>query len=119
MTQVGFRASPYPILISLEMHCGRRQQEVLAQHCINALGERLLRAPADADVTSPLPSPEALRGKVLLKGKTQWCVEALKRAGVESIERLPPEEGEQQPLHGVLMARQGLQRKKSIETMQA
>ena len=85
VAEVGFRASPYPIIISLEMHCGKKQQAVLAQHCLDALGERLIAAPLqdEGQMHAPLPSPEELRGKVLLKGKTVWALEVLRKLGLD------------------------------------
>ena len=85
VAQVGFKASQYPIIISLEMHCGKRQQAVLARHCHDALGDRLLVAPLmDASLMSePLPSPRDLMGKVMLKGKTVWAAEVLSKLGWE------------------------------------
>ncbi|XP_067385543.1 1-phosphatidylinositol 4,5-bisphosphate phosphodiesterase delta-4 [Emydura macquarii macquarii] len=67
--QYAFQASDYPVILSLENHCGAEQQDVLAQHLTGILGERLLTAPLDGRVPTQLPSPEELRGKVILKGR--------------------------------------------------
>ncbi|XP_075789088.1 1-phosphatidylinositol 4,5-bisphosphate phosphodiesterase delta-4 isoform X2 [Pelodiscus sinensis] len=67
--QYAFQASDYPVILSLENHCGPEQQHALAQHLTGILGERLLTAPLEGWDPARLPSPEALRGKILLKGK--------------------------------------------------
>ncbi|KAM9076373.1 1-phosphatidylinositol 4,5-bisphosphate phosphodiesterase delta-1 isoform 2-T2 [Megaptera novaeangliae] len=63
-----FKASPYPVILSLENHCSLEQQRVMAQHLHTLLGPMLLDRPLDT-VTTSLPSPEQLKGKILLKGK--------------------------------------------------
>ncbi|KAB0399940.1 hypothetical protein E2I00_012616 [Balaenoptera physalus] len=63
-----FKASPYPVILSLENHCSLEQQRVMAQHLHTLLGPMLLDRPLDR-VTTSLPSPEQLKGKILLKGK--------------------------------------------------
>ncbi|XP_038277911.1 1-phosphatidylinositol 4,5-bisphosphate phosphodiesterase delta-4 [Dermochelys coriacea] len=67
--QYAFQASDYPVILSLENHCGPEQQDLLAQHLKGILGERLLMAPLDGHDPTQLPSPEELRGKIILKGK--------------------------------------------------
>uniref|UniRef100_A0A7N5KE00 Phosphoinositide phospholipase C n=1 Tax=Ailuropoda melanoleuca TaxID=9646 RepID=A0A7N5KE00_AILME len=63
-----FKASPYPVILSLENHCSLEQQRVMARHLRTILGPMLLDRPLDG-VTASLPSPEQLKGKILLKGK--------------------------------------------------
>ncbi|XP_076985919.1 1-phosphatidylinositol 4,5-bisphosphate phosphodiesterase delta-1 isoform X2 [Tamandua tetradactyla] len=63
-----FKASPYPVILSLENHCSLEQQRVMARHLRAILGTMLLDRPLDG-VTASLPSPEQLKGKILLKGK--------------------------------------------------
>ncbi|XP_007517128.2 1-phosphatidylinositol 4,5-bisphosphate phosphodiesterase delta-1 isoform X1 [Erinaceus europaeus] len=63
-----FKASPYPVILSLENHCSLEQQRVMAKHLRNILGPLLLDQPLEG-VTTSLPSPEQLKGKILLKGK--------------------------------------------------
>ena len=83
----GFKASPYPIILSLEMHCSPRQQDVIAQHLIEIFGDHQLQLPPDDELAAELlalKSPEELREMVLVKGK---------RVGVPIA--LANEEGEQ------------------------
>ena len=66
----GFVTSPYPITLSLEMHCSPEQQETLVQIIDDICGDRLLWP--DMYVGTPptqLPSPEELRGKIIIKAK--------------------------------------------------
>uniref|UniRef100_A0A9J7Z629 Phosphoinositide phospholipase C n=1 Tax=Cyprinus carpio carpio TaxID=630221 RepID=A0A9J7Z629_CYPCA len=61
-----FKASEYPLIVSIENHCSIEQQEVMARYFRDILGDMLLTNTADS---SELPSPEALKRKILLKGK--------------------------------------------------
>ncbi|XP_067467370.1 inactive phospholipase C-like protein 2 isoform X1 [Thunnus thynnus] len=63
-----FVASEYPLIVCIENHCSLRQQKVMMQHLARILGEKLYTDPADEE-ESYLPSPHALRHRILLKGK--------------------------------------------------
>uniref|UniRef100_A0A3Q4GE26 Phosphoinositide phospholipase C n=1 Tax=Neolamprologus brichardi TaxID=32507 RepID=A0A3Q4GE26_NEOBR len=63
-----FAASEYPLILCVENHCSLRQQKVMWQHLMRILGERLYTDPPDEEA-SYLPSPHALRHRILLKGK--------------------------------------------------
>eukprot|EP01137_Pigoraptor_chileana_P015952 Opistho-2@72382 len=62
-----FKTSPYPVVLSIENHCSVPQQTVMAKHCVDILGDMLLCNRIDPD--SAYPSPEQLKGKILIKGK--------------------------------------------------
>ncbi|KAH1177786.1 1-phosphatidylinositol 4,5-bisphosphate phosphodiesterase delta-1 [Mauremys mutica] len=62
-----FKTSPYPVIISLENHCSLEQQKMMAQHMKTILGDMLLVMPVGN--ISDFPSPEQLKGKILVKGK--------------------------------------------------
>ncbi|XP_065603786.1 1-phosphatidylinositol 4,5-bisphosphate phosphodiesterase delta-3 isoform X2 [Cyrtonyx montezumae] len=64
-----FKRSPYPVILSLENHCGVEQQATMAQHMKTILGDMLLTQPLEGQDPSVLPSPEQLKGKILVKGK--------------------------------------------------
>ncbi|XP_056321647.1 1-phosphatidylinositol 4,5-bisphosphate phosphodiesterase delta-4 [Danio aesculapii] len=64
-----FKASEYPLIVSIENHCTVEQQKVMAQQFREILGDMLLTSTADTEVSTELPSPEALKRKILLKGK--------------------------------------------------
>ncbi|XP_029008713.1 1-phosphatidylinositol 4,5-bisphosphate phosphodiesterase zeta-1-like isoform X3 [Betta splendens] len=55
--QHAFQTSAYPVILSLENHCSEEQQEVMAQHLISILGNKLLSAPLPQAAAGGLPSP--------------------------------------------------------------
>ncbi|XP_076841317.1 1-phosphatidylinositol 4,5-bisphosphate phosphodiesterase delta-4 isoform X2 [Brachyhypopomus gauderio] len=67
--QYAFKASQYPVILSMENHCSVEQQRVLALHLTRILGHKLLQNALEGKSDGGLPSPEDLKGKVLLKGK--------------------------------------------------
>jgi len=73
----GFVTSPYPIIISAEVHCGLTQQDMLANIMRNAFGDALVSAPVDGrPKIDVLPSPEDLKRRVLLKAKNLYVSES-------------------------------------------
>ncbi|NWZ39945.1 PLCZ1 phosphodiesterase, partial [Brachypodius atriceps] len=65
-----FMSSAYPLVLSLENHCSPKQQEVMAECLKTILGDKLLSSPIGGEVDmTQLPSPEALKFKVLIKNK--------------------------------------------------
>ncbi|XP_032726895.1 1-phosphatidylinositol 4,5-bisphosphate phosphodiesterase delta-3 isoform X4 [Lontra canadensis] len=64
-----FSLSPYPVILSLENHCGLEQQAVMAHHLRTILGDALVTQGLDTQNPEELPSPEQLKGRVLVKGK--------------------------------------------------
>eukprot|EP00062_Callorhinchus_milii_P023736 gi/632982914/ref/XP_007908389.1/ PREDICTED: 1-phosphatidylinositol 4,5-bisphosphate phosphodiesterase delta-3-like [Callorhinchus milii] len=64
-----FKMSPFPLILSLENHCGVEQQTVMARHFTNILGKLLVTGPVDDKEPEELPSPEELKGKIVIKGK--------------------------------------------------
>lgn len=96
--EYGFTASPYPVILSLEMHCSVPQQRRVAEILSEELGDLLLGPLLDTEsfqvwrhvchlcarvalsshrvrhglpgVSQALPSPWSLRGRVIIKGKT-------------------------------------------------
>ncbi|PSN53110.1 1-phosphatidylinositol 4, partial [Blattella germanica] len=63
-----FHVSEYPVILSLENHCSEKQQETLAKHLKNILGDMLYMESPKDDMKF-LPSPEALKRKILVKAK--------------------------------------------------
>ncbi|XP_018124473.1 1-phosphatidylinositol 4,5-bisphosphate phosphodiesterase delta-1 isoform X2 [Xenopus laevis] len=63
-----FKTSPYPVILSLENHCSLEQQIKMADHMKSILGDMLLVAPLEGKLKE-FPSPEELKGKILVKGK--------------------------------------------------
>lgn len=63
-----FVASDYPLILCIENHCSHQQQKVMCQHLTRILGDKLYTDPPNQE-DSYLPSPYALRRRILLKGK--------------------------------------------------
>ncbi|XP_064421742.1 inactive phospholipase C-like protein 2 isoform X2 [Latimeria chalumnae] len=68
INKYAFEASEYPLIMCLVVHCSIRQQKVMAQHIGKILGEKLYLEPPNPE-ENYLPSPEKLKGKILVKGK--------------------------------------------------
>nr|XP_004546803.1 1-phosphatidylinositol 4,5-bisphosphate phosphodiesterase delta-1 isoform X1 [Maylandia zebra] len=64
-----FKTSQYPVILSLENHCTVEQQKVMARHLVFFLGDALVKKPLGDTMPTNFPSPEALKGKFLIKGK--------------------------------------------------
>ncbi|XP_058261403.1 1-phosphatidylinositol 4,5-bisphosphate phosphodiesterase delta-3-A isoform X2 [Hemibagrus wyckioides] len=71
IAEYAFKASPYPLILSLENHCSVEQQAVMAQQLRSILGDKLLTKPLHNDQCDSLPSPEELKWKILVKGKKE------------------------------------------------
>lgn len=69
LKEYAFKASEYPVILSLENHCGLEQQTVMARHLKQILGETLQTSLINGQVPELLPSPQDLKGKMLLKAK--------------------------------------------------
>ncbi|XP_034429464.1 1-phosphatidylinositol 4,5-bisphosphate phosphodiesterase delta-4-like [Hippoglossus hippoglossus] len=69
LKEYAFKASDFPVILSLENHCGVEQQALMAQHLRQILGDTLLSTPLDGQMPQQLPSPQELKGKILLKAK--------------------------------------------------
>ncbi|KAF2746315.1 PLC-like phosphodiesterase [Sporormia fimetaria CBS 119925] len=67
INQYAFCETPYPLILSLEVHCDREQQARMAEIMIEVFGDRLVRTPLSDEAV--LPTPEALKGKILIKVK--------------------------------------------------
>ncbi|CAB3409159.1 unnamed protein product [Caenorhabditis bovis] len=63
-----FETSPYPVILTLENHVGHAQQKVMAKLFQEILGDQLYKPPKDSHKI-PLPSPNKLKRKFLLRGK--------------------------------------------------
>ncbi|XP_028743915.1 1-phosphatidylinositol 4,5-bisphosphate phosphodiesterase beta-2 [Peromyscus leucopus] len=73
IAESAFKTSPYPVILSFENHVDSpRQQAKMAEYCRTMFGETLLTEPLEKFPLKPgipLPSPEDLRGKILIKNK--------------------------------------------------
>uniref|UniRef100_A0A6Q2Y627 Phosphoinositide phospholipase C n=1 Tax=Esox lucius TaxID=8010 RepID=A0A6Q2Y627_ESOLU len=64
-----FKTSDYPVILSLENHCSVEQQKVMAKHMSSILGSALITTPLEDQMPTEFPSPEALKGRFLVKCK--------------------------------------------------
>lgn len=63
-----FYSSEYPLILSIENHCSKKQQEKMAEHLTAILGDMLYVQEVDRTRTH-LPSPNELKRKILIKAK--------------------------------------------------
>lgn len=63
-----FIRSPFPLILSIENHCSVKQQRVMAKYFKEILQDKLYRI-QPGENESYLPSPEALKEKILIKNK--------------------------------------------------
>ncbi|KAJ8349663.1 hypothetical protein SKAU_G00247930 [Synaphobranchus kaupii] len=81
-----FKASEHPVILSIENHCSVDQQRSMAQHLDHILGDKLLKTTVGGKIPMGLPSPEDLKGKILLKGKKIGSLEdSLNGMGEDSL----------------------------------
>ncbi|KAL1770871.1 1-phosphatidylinositol 4,5-bisphosphate phosphodiesterase delta-4 isoform X1 [Sigmodon hispidus] len=97
LAQYAFQSSDYPLILSLENHCTWEQQHTLAQHLTEILGEQLLSTTIDGLLMDKLPSPEQLRGKILVKGKKSRTIEDVEVEEEEEEELVADQESELDP----------------------
>uniref|UniRef100_A0A3P8UW17 Phosphoinositide phospholipase C n=1 Tax=Cynoglossus semilaevis TaxID=244447 RepID=A0A3P8UW17_CYNSE len=69
INKYAFVKNDYPVILSIENHCSVPQQKKMAQYLVEILGDKLDLSSVKADESGWLPSPEALKGKILVKGK--------------------------------------------------
>ncbi|XP_072522625.1 1-phosphatidylinositol 4,5-bisphosphate phosphodiesterase eta-2 [Salminus brasiliensis] len=69
INKYAFAKSQYPVIISIENHCSVPQQKKMAQYLTEVLQDKLDLSNININESRRLPSPEVLRGKILVKGK--------------------------------------------------
>ncbi|XP_061591563.1 1-phosphatidylinositol 4,5-bisphosphate phosphodiesterase eta-2a [Cololabis saira] len=69
INKYAFIKSDYPVILSIENHCSVPQQKKMAQYLTEILGDKLDVSHIRAEESGRLPSPDALKGKILVKGK--------------------------------------------------
>ncbi|XP_025105032.1 1-phosphatidylinositol 4,5-bisphosphate phosphodiesterase beta-4-like isoform X2 [Pomacea canaliculata] len=70
--ETAFVTSEYPVILSFENHCSKFQQYKMAKYCEDILGDLLLKRPIEGHQLEPgipLPSPNQLKRKILIKNK--------------------------------------------------
>ena len=68
INKYAFTESPYPLILSLEVHCSALQQGQMVKLMIGEFGEKLVLQPLDFE-SHVLPTPEELRNRILIKVK--------------------------------------------------
>ncbi|XP_054473694.1 1-phosphatidylinositol 4,5-bisphosphate phosphodiesterase eta-2 [Anoplopoma fimbria] len=69
INKYAFTKSPYPVILSIENHCTVPQQKKMAEYLREVLQDKLDLSSINVHECKKLPSPEILKGKVLVKGK--------------------------------------------------
>ncbi|XP_056423818.1 1-phosphatidylinositol 4,5-bisphosphate phosphodiesterase beta-4 isoform X1 [Hyla sarda] len=70
--ETAFVTSEYPVILSFENHCSKYQQYKMSKYCEEIFGDLLLKQPLEThplDPGRPLPSPNDLKRKILIKNK--------------------------------------------------
>lgn len=66
-----FLKNPYPVILSIENHCSKKQQDRMAEIIKKVLGSSLYTLPKDWENLKNYPSPNDLKKKVLIKDKAK------------------------------------------------
>ncbi|MED6272875.1 1-phosphatidylinositol 4,5-bisphosphate phosphodiesterase eta-2, partial [Characodon lateralis] len=69
INKYAFTKSPYPVILSIENHCTVPQQKKMAEYLKEVLQDKLDLTNVSGHECKKLPSPEILKGKILVKGK--------------------------------------------------
>uniref|UniRef100_A0A3Q1GUI4 Phosphoinositide phospholipase C n=1 Tax=Acanthochromis polyacanthus TaxID=80966 RepID=A0A3Q1GUI4_9TELE len=69
INKYAFTKSQYPVILSIENHCTVPQQKKMAEYLKEVLQDKLDLSNVNVHECKKLPSPEILKGKVLVKGK--------------------------------------------------
>ncbi|XP_041701214.2 1-phosphatidylinositol 4,5-bisphosphate phosphodiesterase eta-2-like isoform X2 [Coregonus clupeaformis] len=69
INKYAFVKNNYPVILSIENHCSVPQQKKMAQYLVEVMGDKLDLSAIKADEQGRLPSPDTLKGKILIKGK--------------------------------------------------
>ncbi|XP_004639877.2 1-phosphatidylinositol 4,5-bisphosphate phosphodiesterase eta-1 isoform X2 [Octodon degus] len=64
-----FVKNEFPVILSIENHCSIQQQRKIAQYLKGIFRDKLDLSSVDAGDCKQLPSPQSLKGKILVKGK--------------------------------------------------
>ena len=67
ISKYAFESSEYPLIISLEVHCNAQQQQRMVDIMVREFDGSLVTRPINSDHV--LPSPEDLKGRILIKAK--------------------------------------------------
>lgn len=76
-----FYSSELPLIVSLEVHCSRQQQEIMVEIMHDYWKQYLVEVPNDFSDETPLPALESLRKKILVKVKYTTPEKATRKLG--------------------------------------
>ncbi|KAJ6581272.1 PLC-like phosphodiesterase [Mycena capillaripes] len=78
IAKYAFVSSPYPVMLSCEVHCGLVQQDMLVDIMTKAFGPALVKVPVgEHPKLVALPSPEQLKGRIMVKTKNLYVAAEL------------------------------------------
>jgi len=69
IAKYAFHSSPYPLIVSLEVHCNAEQQDIMVDLMEKYFDGMMVTEPMTPTTPLSLPSPEELRQKILIKVK--------------------------------------------------
>ncbi|OTF81186.1 hypothetical protein BLA29_005084 [Euroglyphus maynei] len=88
IAESAFKTSHYPVILSFENHCSNKQQLAkMARYCRQIFGEMLLTEPLPSHPLKPgvpLPSPNLLLKKIIIKDKKEHKHSRRKSKNLES-----------------------------------
>ncbi|NWR57764.1 PLCH1 phosphodiesterase, partial [Bucorvus abyssinicus] len=73
INKYAFIKNEFPVILSIENHCSIQQQKKIAQYLKEIFGDKLDLSSVVTGDSRQLPSPQNLKGKVLVKGKKLPC----------------------------------------------
>nr|XP_027200086.1 1-phosphatidylinositol 4,5-bisphosphate phosphodiesterase classes I and II-like [Dermatophagoides pteronyssinus] len=88
IAESAFKTSHYPVILSFENHCSNKQQLTkMAKYCRQIFGDMLLTEPLPSHPLKPgipLPSPNLLMKKIIIKDKKEHKHSRRKSKNIES-----------------------------------
>ncbi|NWI15402.1 PLCH1 phosphodiesterase, partial [Crypturellus soui] len=69
INKYAFIKNEFPVILSIENHCSIQQQKKIAQYLKEIFGDKLDLSSVITGDSKQLPSPQNLKGKILVKGK--------------------------------------------------
>uniref|UniRef100_A0A8C9N0L1 Phosphoinositide phospholipase C n=1 Tax=Serinus canaria TaxID=9135 RepID=A0A8C9N0L1_SERCA len=73
INKYAFIKNEFPVILSIENHCSIQQQKKIAQYLKEIFGDKLDLSSVSTGDPRQLPSPQDLKGKILVKGKKLPC----------------------------------------------
>uniref|UniRef100_A0A8C7J3U9 Phosphoinositide phospholipase C n=1 Tax=Oncorhynchus kisutch TaxID=8019 RepID=A0A8C7J3U9_ONCKI len=77
VNKYAFTKNQYPVILSIENHCTVPQQKKMAEYLLEVLQDKVDLSTVNMNEFRKLPSPELLKGKVLVKVKPYFFINVL------------------------------------------